>query len=162
MAAPVIPPLGTGEYTLEVLRGLTTGNDLLSCNSGGQVDLWFERDASGRQVWSFESAGLDSGFFRIRVKGGVNAPDSVYLTGQGPGAVILAPESNAIHQQWSLEAVDIPDRPNTYNLINRICEAGDSEFMSCVPDGSYIDRWNVDDGSGRQQWQLQGLPLPPT
>lgn len=91
----------------------------------------------------------------------MNDPNSVYLTGRGQSAVILAPRSNAIHQQWKLVALNEPARPNSYNLLNRICEADDYEFLSAPPDGSWVDRYMKDDGQGRQKWQLQGTPMPP-
>ncbi len=30
-------------------------------------------------------------------------------------------------------------------------------FLSCTPDGATVDLWNVDDGSGRQQWTLEPI-----
>lgn len=148
---------GVGEYSLEILRGVTTARDLLSCQPGGKVDLWTVVDSSGRQIWKFEPGRYG---FRIRVTGGTNDPNSIYLTGRGRNAVILAPWSEAIHQFWELVALK-DSKPNLYNLKNVICEEGDYRFLSTSADGSVVDRWIEDDESGRQKWQLQGQPIPP-
>src|SRR5687768_12245366 len=105
-----------GPYTLEVLRGLSSNRDLLSCPpEGNTIDLWNENDGSGRQLWFFESTD-DPKYYRIRVSGGMNNPSQMYLTGSGQNRVILGPLSNAIRQQWAIEDCDAPGEP--LNQVN--------------------------------------------
>ncbi len=34
----------------------------------------------------------------------------------------------------------------------------DRSLLSCSPDGTVVDLWNVDDGSGRQEWNITLVP----
>jgi hypothetical protein len=146
-----------GPYSLRVPRGIEGDRALLSCTQDGNVvDLWNEVGVEGRQQWSFEPVG--DGYYRIRVSGGVEREGPQYLTGSGQQAVSLAPLSEDVRQQWSIAG---QDDSGEVSLVMRKGEEGDHEFLSCTSSGTVVDRWMLDDGSGRQKWLMTPGPLPP-
>ena len=142
-------------YCLQVLRGLSTNNSLLSCNSGGGVDLFNQDDGSGRQKWQLQL--LNDKVFNIIVSGGTN-PDKKYLScaADGNRVDLYSQDDGSGRQKWLFKAVPTNPLIPAYYQISPFAGVAGIKYLSCAVDGSVVDLFNQDDGSGRQRWQLQG------
>lgn len=144
-------------YNLQVLRGLSSARSLLSCRPDGSVvDLWNTDDDSGRQQWVLTEIG-GGDLYTIAVRTGT-AQGKSYLGVASATSVGLFPSDDGSgNQRWVLTPLasvcDCLPIPSYYQIKPA---AGSTGFLSCRADGSLVDLWNVDDGSGRQRWQLQG------
>jgi hypothetical protein len=141
---------------IQVLRGLSLNRSLLSCTSDGtKVDLWNTDDDSGRQQWDIT---LVDGFvdvYNIKVSGG-NSSSRVFLSCTKDGAKVdlWNTDDGSGRQRWQFVplASNIPD----YFQIKVVGGVeGGRVYLSCTPDGTKVDLWSIDDGSGRQRWQHQ-------
>jgi hypothetical protein len=145
-----------GSHNLQVLRGLSTNRSLLSCNGDGSVvDLWGEDDGSGRQVWEISLVPGHTDAYHIIVSKGVSG-DRKYLscTQDGSKVDLWNEDDNSGRQRWQFVPVQSPIC-TYYNIKVDAGVTGGRTLLSCTPDGSTVDLWNVDDGSGRQRWQVQ-------
>ena len=146
-------------YTLQVLRGLSTGRSLLSCREDGFVDLWFEDDASGRQRWELtQLPELGRDVFNIKVAGGT-LPGERYLSCARDGSIVdlFEGDDGSGRQRWVLAKVRSNPPIPAYYTLSPFKGAGG--LLSCTADGTKVDLFDGDDHSGRQRWQLQGNPL---
>lgn len=154
-----------GYFNLQVLRGLSTNRSLLSCQaSGGVVDLWYEDDASGRQRWVMNPVeGAPANVYNFTVYGGTN-PGELYLSvaSDGSSVDLAGSDDGSGRQRWTLieieneyGTVDIPSYYQIKPLSNP------NSYLSCTADGTVVDLWGSDDGSGRQRWQIQGPGYDP-
>jgi hypothetical protein len=152
-----------GYFNLQVLRGLSTNRSLLSCTATGVVDLWNTDDGSGRQRWVMNPVqGQPANVFTIAVYGGTN-PGCTYLSTASGNSVTLVPSDDGSGGQWwnmvEVDAVVVTIEIPSYYQLQPV--AAPTMFLSCSEDGSVVDLWNVDDGSGRQRWQVQGPGYDP-
>ena len=148
-----------GKYNLQVLRGLTTNRSLLSCPSdGSSVQLWGEDDGSGRQQWTFEEIPNSNGLYHILVTQGLSS-DRKYLstTNEGDNVNLWNVDDGSGRQQWKITPVENSPTCNTYHIHVANGVSSMRRMLSCKPDGSMVDLWPEDDGTGRQRWQLQGV-----
>ena len=157
-------------YNLQILQGLSSNRSLLSCAPDGKVDLWDEDDGSGRQRWILESLGQsgprEEETYQITVHGGTSDPDKKHLSVASDGRTVTL---DALYGDghtnqnllWYLVPVSAgpPKEPESY--FNLIPVTIPGSFLSCSEDGTVVDVWNADDGSGRQRWQLQGPYFDP-
>jgi hypothetical protein len=148
----------SGIHNLQVLRGLTSNRSLLSCTADGtKVDLWPNDDGSGRQEWNFVPvAGTE--YYNIIVNGGVST-NRTYLSCTSDGTVVdlWSSDDGSGRQRWRVIPVDNSSTCSTYLI--RVSEgvSSDRRDLSCTADGTKVDLWPNDDGSGRQRWQIQGV-----
>ena len=148
-----------GFYNLQVLRGLSTNRSLLSCQAGGVVDLWNTDDGSGRQRWVMNPvAGEPDNVYTFTVYGGTN-PGEIYLSvaPNGSSVELAGSDDGSGRQRWALieldEVVTTIEIPSYYQIKPL---SNPAAYLSCTADGTVVDLWNTDDGSGRQRWQVQG------
>lgn len=150
----------TAYYTIQILQGLTSDRSFLSCRPDGTVDLWNEDDGSGRQRWVLTELGPQGRHgemtYLISVYAGVTSTGAIYLAWGANGQVGLqAPVYGpGGWGQWAVEPVSADDPPPSDFHIQPFFDR--SQFLSCRSDGTLVDLWGEDDGSGRQRWQLQG------
>lgn len=153
--------MASGNYSLQVLRGLTTNRSLLSCTAAGYVDLFDHDDDSGRQQWKLERIpGLEGNIFNIIVSGGTDE-GKTYLSARADGTLVdlYYEDDGTGHQRWVLDEVETdPQIPSYYTLTPVAGVPTDKKYLSVQPDGTVVDLW-TDDGSGHQYWQLQGPPI---
>lgn len=148
-----------GYFNLQVLRGLSSNRSLLSCQPAGKVDLWMQDDASGRQRWvMIPVTGAPANVFNITVYMGTNQ-GMTYLSAAADGRTVdlEAADNGQGNQRWALTPVDsvtVSIEIPSYYQIKPL--SAPTSFLSCTPDGTVVDIWDVDDGSGRQRWQVQG------
>jgi len=94
--------------------------------------------------------------YLISVYAGVASADAISLAWDDSGTVGL----QAPHYgpggwgQWVVEPVEADAPPPSDFHIKTY--GNPSLFLSCSADGSVVDLWDGDDGSGRQRWQMQG------
>ncbi|MDR3596397.1 RICIN domain-containing protein [Clostridium sp.] len=92
---------------LQIVRGLDTSRNLLSCTEDGTVvDLWTGDDGSGRQKWRFTRVNGYDDVYNIRVVNGVNCSSS-YLSSTPDGtAVDLWPvDDGSGRQRWKITPI---------------------------------------------------------
>jgi len=145
-----------GSHNLQILRGLSSNRSLLSCNGDGSVvDLWSQDDGSGRQVWEISLAPGHVDAYHIIVSKGVSG-DRKYLscTADGSRVDLWNEDDNSGRQRWQFVQMQGP-MCNYYNIKVDAGVTGGRTFLSCTSDGTHVDLWNQDDGSGRQRWQVQ-------
>lgn len=146
------------DRNFQVLRGIDGDVSLLSCTpDGAKVDLWGRDDGSGRQKWNISRVEGFDDVYNIMVSGGTE-DDKVYLscTQDGKTVNLWDADDGSGRQRWQFVAVDsnIPD----YYCIRVLGGiSNDRAYLSCTSDGKAVNLWGVDDGSGRQRWQLQDL-----
>jgi hypothetical protein len=148
-----------GYFNLQVLRGLSSNRSLLSCQATGLVDLWNTDDASGRQRWVMNPVeGQQPNVFTLAVYGGTN-PGETYLsaTVDGTGVTLDGSDDGSGRQWWAMVEVDAVasgvEIPSYYQLQP---VSNPTTYLSCTADGTVVDLYGSDDGSGRQRWQTQG------
>ena len=141
---------------LQVLRGLTSNRSLLSCTADGtKVDLWNTDDGSGRQEWNISLVAGYNDVYNIKVAGGT-AGGRVFLSCTKDGATVdlWTSDDGSGRQRWQF--VPLSSNIPSYYQIKVVGGVDTGRvFLSCTADGTKVDLWNTDDGSGRQRWQLQ-------
>lgn len=145
-------------HNLQVLRGLSTNQCLLSCTSdGSKVDLFNRDDGSGRQQWSFVPVPNTSAY-NILIGGGVST-DRKYLscTSDGTKVDLYNQDDGSGRQRWVL--IPVLDSPTCSTFLIRVLEGVSSNlrYLSCTADGAKVDLYSQDDGSGRQRWMVQSV-----
>jgi len=146
----------TGSHHLQVLRGLTSNNSLLSCSKDGSVvDLFSNDDGTGRQVWNFQPVPNYSDLYYITVSNGVTGPNQLLSCAEDGSYVDLYDhDDNSGRQRWSLALVPNSSICSYYNIRVSSGVGNGRVWLSCGTDNS-VNLWTQDDGSGRQRWQLQ-------
>jgi hypothetical protein len=144
---------------LQIVRGLDTSRNLLSCTEDGTVvDLWTGDDGSGRQKWQFTRVNGYDDVYNIRVVNGVNCSSS-YLSSTPDGtAVDLWPvDDGSGRQRWKITPVSDSSSNNTYLIQVYDGVSSGRKYLSTSEDGTIVNLWAVDDGSGRQEWVIPNL-----
>lgn len=144
-----------GSYNLQILRGLSSSNSLLSCGADGSVQLWYQVDQTGRQVWSISLVPGHMDVYYIKVSNGSGAPQFLSCTQDGSAVDLWNVDDGSGRQRWQIVPVQGSNICSYYNIRNDTGITGDRKLLSCTPDGSTVDLWSQDDKSGRQRWQLQ-------
>jgi len=147
----------TGLHNLQVVRGLSGNRSLLSCNGDGTVvDLWSQDDASGRQVWDVQLVPGYTDLVHITVSKGVSGGRR-YLscTADGSKVDLWSEDDRSGRQRWQIVPLNDSTICNYFNVMVSAGVSGGRVYLSCTADGTKVDLWNQDDGSGRQRWQLQ-------
>jgi hypothetical protein len=141
---------------IQVLRGLSSNRSLLSCvPEGTKVDLWNTDDGSGRQEWNITLVEGFTDVYNIKVSKG-NSTDRVFLSCAQDGTYVdlWNTDDGSGRQRWQF--LPISSNIPSYFQIKVVGGVnGGRVYLSCVPEGTKVDLWNIDDGSGRQRWQLQ-------
>ncbi|MDY0780027.1 hypothetical protein [Tenacibaculum sp. IB213877] len=148
-----------GLHNLQILRGLTNNRSILSCTSdGSNVDLWNEDDGSGRQQWEFKQLENKQGVYNIIITQGVTG-DNKYLSSNSDGSNVdlWHEDDGSGRQQWEVTLINNSSTCNTYLIRVHEGVSGNKRYLSCRADGTNVDLWNEDDGSGRQRWQIQDI-----
>ena len=139
-----------------MLRGLSSDRSLLSCTPDGvKVDLFNTDDGSGRQKWDITPVDGYNDVYNIKVSAG-NSTDRVFLscTGDGVKVDLFNTDDGSGRQRWQF--VPLSSNIPSYFQIKVVGGVdGGRVYLSCTGDGTKVDLWNPDDGSGRQRWQLQ-------
>lgn len=149
----------TGLHNIQILRGLTTGNNILSGDAGGSIlRLNTVDNDSGLEQWEVTAVPQQAGptlYTLALYKGVPNAP--LYLTYDANGGAKLAPlDQDSDTQLWELKPVVSPITPSTYN-IKASDKCLSSRFLSCSIDGQIVGLFGSDDNTGRQRWQFQEI-----
>jgi len=148
------------DRTLKVLEGLSSDRCFLSTNEEGTVvDLWSEKHESGRQSWRLERIDGEENVYNITINRGVDGDKRLFLSTTGDGEVVelWIEDDGSGRQRWVLEPVPSSDVPNYYTIrAFGGMDGGGRVYLSCVEDGTKVDLWFEDDGSGRQRWQVSG------
>lgn len=149
-------PITGKQRNLQVLRGLASNRSLMSCPpDGSKVDLWIVDDGTGRQEWNIAPVAGFTDVFNIKVSGG-NSTDRVFLSCGGDGVTVdlWNVDDGSGRQRWQFIPIS-SNIPSYYQIKVVGGVEGGRVFLSCSPDGTRVDLWTEDDGSGRQRWQLQ-------
>lgn len=142
---------------LAVPYGVNNNKNLLSCkNDGTVVDLWNVDDQSGRQRWQFTRVNGENDVYNIRVFNGVNS-NRTYLSSNYDGSKVdlWSEDDGSGRQRWRVRAVGHSATSNTYLIQVYNGVSSNKKYLSCSEDGSKVDLWSEDDGSGRQRWEIQ-------
>lgn len=136
----------TGEKRIAIVCGVEAGKAYLSTNpEGSWINLWYEDDGSGRQVWKFDPV---DNYYHILISKGVDG-NKKYLSKKGKNGVDLWHEDDGSgRQRWKVEALS--------NGLYTIRNIEDNSYLSTYENGEAVNLWHEDDGSGRQRW----LALP--
>lgn len=149
----------TGIHNLQILRGMSNNNILLSCKpTGSTVDMYSKDDNSGRQQWKFTVVPGVSNTYNITVQQEENGePKYLSCTKDGSKVDLYDKDDNSGRQKWVLEPVPNSPTCNTFYIKNLSGVSSDRIYLSCAKDGSKVDLYNKDDNSGRQRWQVQDV-----
>src|SRR4029077_1865694 len=122
------------------------------------VQWFFNRVADG--VYTIHVGGNPShgGLLSCHEPG--NAADGTPLTPPANLTTIdvFSDDDGSGRQQWTLTPVGDGSFTITIEKPGAL-QSPSYKYLSCPPDGSSINLWNQDDGSGRQNWRL--LPAVP-
>jgi hypothetical protein len=144
-----------GSHNLQILRGLSSNNSLLSCGADDSVQLWNQVDQTGRQVWAISLVPGHTDVYYIKVSNGSGDPKFLSCAQDGSGVDLWNVDDNSGRQRWQFVPVKDSTICSYYNINVDAGVSGGRTLLSCTPDGSTVDLWTTDDGSGRQRWQLQ-------
>jgi len=157
------PVIATWKTIIEVAGGSDTRFTYLSCSADGTIiDLWdvIDNPNCGRQVWVFYM--IASHVFNIIISGGTQKGATFLSSSRDGKQLDLVPKDDGSgRQRWTLNKVS----DGVYNIKIFGGTLNDSTFLSCkasqlVPGlGNVVYLQNTDDGSGRQRWKLQNIPL---
>ena len=148
-----------GLNNLQILRGLSSNRSILSCTPGGHVvDLWNVDDNSGRQQWDIEPVTGLTNVYNFIIRNGLTS-DRQYLSCTPDGATVdlWNVDDGSGRQRWVLNQVPNSPTCQTYLISVLAGVTSGRVYLSCTADGSTVDLWSVDDGSGRQRWQVQNV-----
>ncbi|CAJ1400800.1 unnamed protein product [Effrenium voratum] len=143
-------------YRIEPHGGTDRGRTMLSCTSGGVVDLFGFDDQSGRQQWTFVHVSDD--FYNILVASGTHSHALMLsTTPDGKTVDLFGHDDGSGRQRWRLTPLQ-----SSNGTLYRIEVSGgvkNDRLLSCTPDGK-VDLFGRDDDSGRQKWKLVLLGWP--
>ena len=149
----------TNSVTMQIVRGLDTSRNLLSCTDDGKlVDLWTGDDGSGRQKWQLSPVDGYDDVYNIRIVKGINS-SYTYLSATPDGtAVNLWPvDDGSGRQRWNIVPINDSSSNNTYLIEVYDGVSSGRKYLSSSVDGTIVNLWAEDDGSGRQEWVIPNL-----
>jgi hypothetical protein len=140
---------------LKILKGVSGDRYLLSAGTDSDFEAFFlasTDDGSGRQRWKLVPvAGGPSDTFNILGVGRDGGP--VYITWADNMVMFADVEDGTDGPRWQF----IPTEDSSF-LIKAVPVPGvssvDHPYMSCSADGTRVDMYSQDDGSGRQRWYV--------
>lgn len=100
-----------------------------------------------------------TGKYRIKVSGGVVYQKDILSKESNNTNVNLQRAQMPIAQEWHLSIS--AGQNNTFNVLTTDPSMKKQKFLSCRADGSLVDLYDEDDGSGRQRWSFVPFPGQP-
>lgn len=132
---------------IRVKQGVSGDRKYLSVTADGtKVDLFTRDDGSGRQRWHVVDAATKGTVFII-ISGGVSGSRK-FLQCTGGSGIALG-ETATAGSQWT-----ITERDGSATIT---CAILGAPHLSTNHDGTVVDAFQSDDGSGRQRWILSLL-----
>jgi hypothetical protein len=144
---------------LQVMYGLQTNRNVLSCkNDATSVDLWSGDDGTGRQKWRIIPVSGQNDVYYIQVASGINN-NRTYLSTNADGSSVdlWYLDDGSARQRWKIIPVQNSSSANTYLIQSCGGVSTNKKFLSTNADGTKVDLWSEDDGSGRQRWTITSL-----
>lgn len=92
------------------------------------------------------------GKYKVRVLGGVLEQREILTKLSNNTNVDLQRSQEKYQQEWEFRLSSGQD--GSYNILTTDPNMSKQKFLSVVPDGSKVDLWDKDDGSGRQRWTI--------
>lgn len=143
----------SGLVRIQIAGGVTDNRKYLSSASdGAMLDLWSADTSSQRQRWFIRPI-PGSNYYSIKVLGGVTPDDRIFLSSSTDGSTIDLWGASTGCQHWGITPVSgfagefhIRSEPT---CISGALAGG---FLSAHIDGSAVNVYSQDDGSGRQRW----------
>lgn len=144
---------------LQVMAGLQSNRSVLSCKyDGTSADLWSGDDGSGRQRWRFIPVNGLSDVYNIQIMSGINNNRSYLSTNSDGSSVDLwYLDDGSGRQRWKIIPVQNSSVSNTYLIQAYGGVSTNKKFLSTSADGTKVDLWSEDDGSGRQRWNITNI-----
>lgn len=141
---------------LQILHGLNTNRNLLSCTDDGTVvNLWAGDDKSGRQKWQFTRVEGYDDVYNIRVVDGVySSRKYLSATPDGDSVNLWSEDDGSGRQRWKVIPVKNYSGYSTYLIEVYDGVWSGRKYLSCSEDGTIVNLWGEDDGSGRQIWSI--------
>lgn len=141
---------------LQILHGLNTNRNLLSCTDDGTVvNLWAGDDKSGRQKWQFTRVEGYDDVYNIRVVDGVySSRKYLSATPDGDSVNLWSEDDGSGRQRWKIIPVKNYSGYSTYLIEVYDGVWSGRKYLSCSEDGTIVNLWGEDDGSGRQIWSI--------
>lgn len=141
---------------LQILHGLNTNRNLLSCTDDGTVvNLWAGDDKSGRQKWQFTRVEGYDDVYNIRVVDGVySSRKYLSATPDGDSVNLWSEDDGSGRQRWKVIPVKKYSGYSTYLIEVYDGVWSGRKYLSCSEDGTIVNLWGEDDGSGRQIWSI--------
>lgn len=96
---------------------------------------------------SFAGSSLAAPLVGDRVRLSIAGIDRLFLSATGNGGV----GAEARPDEWTIRPAANADN-GEYNILLSSADCGASSFLSAPAEGSEVDLWDRDDGSGRQRW----------
>lgn len=142
-------------YNVIVDDGISNTKQYLSVNSAGsKADLYYFDDGSGRQQWHLEDRG---GFWWLLIDKGVySGKDHLSVNGDGSWVDLWYFDDVSGRQRWLIsDAAGNDDAYCNIKIYGGV--SGTKRFLTAKSDGSLVDLWHSDDGSGRHRWRFQEI-----
>lgn len=83
-------------------------------------------------------------------------------TGDGKTVDLWSNDDGSGRQRWTFVLSKVRGEQEVYNIVVEKGLTSDRKFLSCSSDGARVDLWSVDDGSGRQRWEIFPIDNSPT
>jgi hypothetical protein len=107
-----------------------------------------------------------SGAHNMQVLRGLTSSRSLLsCTGDGTKVDLWSKDDGSGRQRWTFVPIKVQGEEEVYNIIVESGLSSNRKYLSCTSDGTKVDLWSKDDGSGRQRWEIfpvQNSPTPDT
>ncbi|KAG2180865.1 hypothetical protein INT43_008444 [Umbelopsis isabellina] len=154
-----ILPVNNSVYTIQIANGRAGCNQYLSvstCQIGNNIQMWSNDDGSGRQHFTFQLVPNKTNVYNIFPNGRSGCDDYLSSASCGFNYVdVWGADDGSGRQQWT--ALPIPNTTNQFNFLIENGRNGCNDYLStadCTNSSNLVDLFGVDDGSGRQRWNL--------
>lgn len=144
---------------VSIAGGISNGKQVLGKSASEKsIDLYTAANSSSLQRWTFTRWGFGDSYSIWTPS--INAGTGLFLTGSGRapvGGVALSALGNtgdggaSAGQDWVIEDIGS-------GMVRIKRASGDLLYLSATSDGSKVDTFNRDDGSGRQRWRIVYVP----